>query len=477
MSAFSEQLNACVNLYVERSSGSKNALIDACQVNRSTFFQCMRGSRVPTESFFQTLLQLLQLAPGEEAKLRKLYHIAQIGENVYRSRLRVEKSLEAIATLSGEGIPQIHQFSGAAHINATCIAINGENQVFQELCYLVQAETFLEHPQIDLFLPLRSSSFFEYLKVLYRGCEGKVVRLRQLIQFSRKKEKKAEECMDFFDSILFVLASKCRGYEAYYYYAEAKPSDVIGILYPYSAKTSTGVLFINEKMDQGLFASTQEILNACQGQFEETIGKAKQFSTTIYGPEQIREAFVGFWKKNNHVWHFFSTPCIGGYLTDALLEKYHLKELHPRFSVCCRDLEQWGRYTCFCSAKGLLDFARNGIFPDVPEGTLRPLDMADRKTILEAMLYQPQENCQLYLVDENKLPLSNKYVLCISKDHQIVAYHRALPNVRIHCFKEQNLLDAFTDYFQALTTSQVILPQEEAEQALKEAIACCSQEC
>ena len=72
MSAFSEYLNNCINKYLEGSEGSKNDLIGACKVNRSTFFQCLRGTRVPTQAFFQTLLEVLQLSPGEEAKLRQL---------------------------------------------------------------------------------------------------------------------------------------------------------------------------------------------------------------------------------------------------------------------------------------------------------------------------------------------------------------------------------------------------------------------
>lgn len=53
VSAFSEYLNNCINKYLAGSELSKNDLISTCKVNRSTFFQCMRGMRVPTRNFFR----------------------------------------------------------------------------------------------------------------------------------------------------------------------------------------------------------------------------------------------------------------------------------------------------------------------------------------------------------------------------------------------------------------------------------------
>lgn len=143
VSAFSEYLNNCINKYLAGSELSKNDLISTCKVNRSTFFQCMRGMRVPTQELFQTLLEILQLSPGEEAKLRQLYYIAQIGEPVYQSRQWARKCLETLAVLSAEGVSQIHQFAVATHITAARAAIYGEDQIFQELCQLAQAEIFL----------------------------------------------------------------------------------------------------------------------------------------------------------------------------------------------------------------------------------------------------------------------------------------------------------------------------------------------
>lgn len=279
MSAFSELLTN----YVAKSGLTKNGLIEACQVNRSTFFQCLNGKRLPKESFFEHLLRTLQLSPGEESKLRKLYHIAQIGESVYQNRQCAKKCLETLAALSGNLIPQIYRLDGVAQLTANWASLEGDNRVFQELCHLVQAEMFLPEPKIDLFVPQEDSRFIEYLKVLYRNSGEKNVRLRQLVQFPQGRGKKTRESMEFFDSILFFLASDCMGYEAHYYYSEVDFADTVGVLYPYSVITSTGVLLMNEAMDRALFSAAPAILETCRTQFEVSWARPSSFTPPLRG--------------------------------------------------------------------------------------------------------------------------------------------------------------------------------------------------
>lgn len=110
MSVFAEQLSR----YVEESSFSKNALIAASHINRSTFFQFLSGRRLPNEEKFEALIQALQLGPGDEGKLRRLYKIALIGESVHENRQRAQKCLETLAGLSGDLLPQLHRFQGVS---------------------------------------------------------------------------------------------------------------------------------------------------------------------------------------------------------------------------------------------------------------------------------------------------------------------------------------------------------------------------
>lgn len=474
MSAFSEYLNNCINKYLEGSEGSKNDLIAACKVNRSTFFQCLRGTRVPTQAFFQTLLELLQLSPGEEAKLRQLYYIAQIGEPVYQSRQWARKCLETLAALSAEEVSQIHRFAGATHITADRAAIYGEGQIFQELCQLVQAEIFLDNPQIDLFLPNYNTPFFEYLKVLYRGCSDKCVRLRQLVQLPQKKERKARASLEFLHFALFFMTPSNNRYEAYYYYTDAGPADVIGVLYPYSVITSTSVLLINEKMDQGLFSTSPEILEACHRQFEETTRKAKPFLNTFLRYEQIIPLLCDNCGQGDRRYQFCSSPCFDSYLTDKMRKKYFRSEKKALMEQFSSNLKWKNAEVSFCTRKGILEFARTGMVPNYPEELFLPLEPEDRKEILRRMLQHLLKKGGIYLVDESKLTVSEEFIFVLYEEKWVLAYRKGLPWPRVYQLLEQNLLSAFSDYFQALAKSQLVRPKAEMEQVLQEAIDSCS---
>lgn len=82
MSKFSDQLSQAIKL----SGKSKNQIIEESKINRSSFFQFLNGKRMPTKEHLAAILAALQLTPGEEEQLRKLYEIAEIGENIYESR-------------------------------------------------------------------------------------------------------------------------------------------------------------------------------------------------------------------------------------------------------------------------------------------------------------------------------------------------------------------------------------------------------
>lgn len=469
MSVFSEQLNKCV----EESSFSKNALISASRVNRSTFFQCLSGKRLPTEEHFEALIHALQLGPGDEARLRKLYQIAQIGESVYENRQRAQKCLETLAGLSGDLTPQIHQFQGVTHLTTQRAPLQGENQVFQELCHLVRAEMFLPEPRIDLFLPLENNTFFEYLKLLYRNTEEKTVRLRQLVQFAQKKGEKTKNSLEFFDSILYFLASNCTGYEAHYYYTEADFADTVGVLYPYSIITSTGVLLLNESMDRALFSTTPAIIDACRSQFENALSKTKQFYTLYQGREQVVNFALEQWNGGYSGYQYFSSPCFGAYLTWELMDKYCPGGQETLFEEYYNCVQTGDCYVSFCTERGLLRFAQDGKMGEYPISLVPILEPVDRKELLEVMLHRAPENTRLYLVDEDKLPVSDEFIFSVTNGKRIFSYRKGLPQMRIFCFTEQNLLEVFMEFFSSLPESDFVRPQEELEQVLRQAIDCC----
>ena len=123
-----------------------------------------------------------------------------------------------------------------------------------------------------------------------------------------------------------------------------------------------------------------------------------------------------------------------------------------------------------------MDFARNGLMNEFPEGLVPPLELEDRKTVLETMLYRPPENSRLYLMDPEKTTVSDEFVFSLAKGKRFMTYRKRLPKLRMFCFQEQNLMDAFEDFFESLPESSYVLPRSEVERVLRQAIRCCEEQ-
>lgn len=103
-----------------------------------------------------------------------------------------------------------------------------------------------------------------------------------------------------------------------------------------------------------------------------------------------------------------------------------------------------------------------------------PLDTKDRREVLQKMLQHLLKKGGIYLVDENKLTVSEEFIFTLYEDERILAYHKGISQQRVYQLQEQNLLSAFADYFQTLAKSQLVRPKAELEQVLREAIQSCS---
>lgn len=465
MSKFSDQLSQFVKL----SGKSKNQIIDESKINRSSFFQFLNGKRMPTKEHLTAILAALQLTPGEEEQLRKMYQIAEIGENIYESRKGCAECLEDLALLTGQNRRPIHEFVGEAVYSVSRAPILGENRVYQELCHLAQAEMLKPEPQIDLFLPRQPNDFLKYLKSFYQNKSNKKIRMRQIIQFSLNKEEKTKDILNFFNSLLFLMAVSGDSYEAYYYYSDSVLEDTIGALYPYCVMTSSGVMLVSARMDRALFSATDSILVACHAQFQEAVTRAKPFIENIGGVGQsaVEHGVWDFWRSG---YQYFTAPCFGGYLPDEVLRMYQTPTLAPLMGKYISHMRKENLYVSFCTREGILDFARTGILPEYSDQIVPVVSPKARVLILKEMLYHPNPSKPIYLLDESQIQASSEFIFFVAPKERIILQRRQMKGMKVYVFQENNLINAFTDYFTHLENSDLVLPTRDLNDALLEGI-------
>ena len=459
MSKFSDQLSQAIKL----SGKSKNQIIEESKINRSSFFQFLNGKRMPTKEHLAAILAALQLTPGEEEQLRKLYEIAEIGENIYESRVGCAECLDDLALLTGQNRRPIHEFVGEAVYSVSRAPILGENRVYQELCHLAQAEMLKPEPKIDLFLPRQPNEFLKYLKSFFQNKSNKKIRMRQIIQFSLNQEEKTKDILNFFNSLLFLMAVSGDSYEAYYYYSDSNLTDTIGALYPYCVMTSSGVMLVTARMDRALFSATDSILVACHAQFREAISRAKPFIENIGGTEQttVEHGVWDFWRSG---YQYFIAPCFGGYLPDEVLRMYQTPTLAPLMERYVSHMRKEHRYVSFCTREGLLDFARTGILPEYSDQIVPVVAPKARALILKEMLYHPSK--PIYLLDDSRVQASSEFIFFVAPKERIILQRRQMKGMKVYVFQENNLIHAFSDYFAYLEQSDLILPTRDLNDVL-----------
>lgn len=461
MSKFSDQLSQAIKL----SGKSKNQIIEESKINRSSFFQFLNGKRMPTKEHLAAILAALQLTPGEEEQLRKLYEIAEIGENIYESRVGCAECLDDLALLTGQNRRPIHEFVGEAVYSVSRAPILGENRVYQELCHLAQAEMLKPEPKIDLFLPRQPNDFLKYLKSFFQNKSNKKIRMRQIIQFSLNQEEKTKDILSFFNSLLFLMAVSKDSYEAYYYYSDSNLTDTIGALYPYCVMTSSGVMLVTARMDRALFSATDSILVACHAQFQEAISRAKPFIENIGGTEQtiVEHGVWDFWRSG---YQYFIAPCFGGYLPDEVLRMYQTPTLAPLMEKYVSHMRKENRYVSFCTREGLLDFARTGILPEYSDQIVPVVAPKARALILKEMLYHPNPSKPIYLLDDSRVQASSEFIFFVAPKERIILQRRQMKGMKVYVFQENNLIHAFSDYFAYLEQSDLILPTRDLNDVL-----------
>lgn len=486
MSVFSEYLTNCVNHHIEATRSSKNELIGACCVNRSTFFQCLRGDRLPTRKLLHTLLTLLEIPEAERQELKRLFYVEQIGWDRYQNHRSVVSGLEAFAAFSQMPAARLAPAIGAPERWGSETTLYGKEDVVRAECELIRRELSREEPCIDLFLPPNNRPFFDELKKMYWQRGRKKVRLRQLVQLPREKEEKEQESMALLRFISFFLLSGGDGYEAYYYYADTNYSETLGVLYPYSIVTGEGVLFINEALDACLLSKLPHVQRVCREQFQDNLRRARPFFTTDLGYRQMAKLLCDWEGEKLQAFQFSPLPAFGVYLPGGpmgkLIKRYSAREIHGLLLQFYRNLSQKTEYISFCTKRGLLSFARTGRVPGVAEKDELVLEPKERKEMLEALWRRGVQKGKVCLIDERKLPITDQFSVSAFDGQCVQLRSRGGGRQREYQFLEQNLVECFTGFFQDMTSEpfrseRVQLEQmKQVEQVIQQAIALCGAE-
>ena len=472
MSTFSDYLSRCIDRHVETAGCSKNELIRSCQVNRSTFFQCMRGDRLPTEQLFHTLLERMKLAAEEQEALERRYRLAQLGEERYRRRLAVLRCLEAFSVdlaLPEDWYPPQREETLPAQA-----VLCGREQVLWAMREMTRLELGREKPCMDLFLPMKLDSIFGQIQMAYRSCGKQFYRLRQMVQLPREAEGKELETLALMRRMPDILINDFKGYEAHYYYADTCSPETLGVFYPYTVVTSGEMLLLNRAQDMAVLSSGPQV-QMCRKQFQDNLNRTRPFFCPVSESEKMKRLLCRWRGEKLRAYRFAPMPLYAAHLpvalTAELVRRYCPKELQSLTLDYYRGLKRNADCIDFFSRQGICTFARTGVLLGTVPHT--PIQPEDRKRMMEALLRGPVKQKRLIMVDENQLPISMRCVVTALEGNMLLLRSWEGTSARTYQFLEQNLLESFVDFFQGLAEETARLEHQRTEAVLREAIALC----
>ena len=171
--------------YVDRQSISKNGLVEATGIDRSTFFQILSGKRFPTSEQADLIEKHLELATLERKELKTLYERERIGEKAWMEREFVSRALRMIAEAREQSIDIEINFIPEKIPRVG--NIDGIYNIADYIKRILLVELYAESKEgIDCFVSLdilQNYGFFDILKAIGADQRSRNNRIRQLVEF------------------------------------------------------------------------------------------------------------------------------------------------------------------------------------------------------------------------------------------------------------------------------------------------------
>ncbi len=454
MKSFSEVLNA----YIEMNDLSKNALIQRSEIDRSSFFQILKGKRLPTQTQLETLIRILSLPVTDQKFLTDAYLREKYGDDLYERQnfvlqlFEILKQHDTVAEIQALSVSDIKPLPESS-------ILSGKQELSDFLKSALYQLVLSEDPQtISFFLPIRDFSNlggYEALKTISADRRSKTLHLRQIISLSARQELYAANAYDDFCLFTDFLLSSNLPFEAYYYFDHQNMMDSLGVLFPYFILLPFGMILINKGCDAGYFTTDPGFIRACRTELDKLLPMLLPMVMHIDTLESTIP-YLAQLPDHQKTWYLSWQPGLSYMATDYFIQKYIPEALQEHYRAHSRaflhmdylELTTPEGIQAFWSRGGLkeLSFQLNG----KPEDFLLLFDT-----------YKKRIGKTLCLINSEKIPISRNWSILIVENEAVFLvpidqYQNAI------LIREKNIVSAFTNLFLHLRESDWLLDNDKA---------------
>lgn len=407
---FSELLSEIIS----QSEISKNEMIRACDIDRSSFFKFLNGSRLPTPEQLNRICSKLQFSPLEEKKLRTEYARVTQGEQKVRVGDRIATLLWKLEEASNAAVTEIRE--PVPQTGSSKVVVSGSSQVFELLTNTIVQEVMQgqRECEIDMFLPAFTEDFSKWIINFLGSSLCKNVRIRHLIELPSRSIDSEQLIMDRMRLALLCTAANPDCYSGYYYYSNASMETCVGAFCPYSLVTDHKVIMLNERMNEAIVVEDDLCSEEFKNHFMEALNSSHQLVKIVAAKDVARELINPIKFRYGK---FAEKPFKDGtviYISPASLRNLADKDGDPDFST---------------------------------EGLIKILNEVKRRM-----------GTQIYLIDDKNIPPAKTWYMALSGREKMIFHKKGGKYYFI--ITEAGIVDAFYNFMEDLPNSGNLIKED-----------------
>ena len=401
---------------------SKNTIIRRTGIDRSTFYQILRGTRVPTEEQLQKICYFIHADEAYYTQLIDCYEQERAGEKA-EQRKCVRAFIEA---LSKEDCEPDEKAEG----------------IFSRF---VNREKEAGNARVDMFLPSNSVCTTKlYRAIKEQGIAKEEAELHQIIAEDDGKTETVEESFRRLGEWITYLRSQRAKFHAY-----RMPVSMAGLrtnafpFYIVGEKTLIVVSLDEKKM---VVSTNPSVVKAYRENFKDVLREATEVASTESNTENVRNFLLQLWQNagEDNVYLLTPKPRMWLYADDELISRYMEDPFYVQYGQAYRGLN----IQEFTLQSGIDSFCRDGLtVASGEEIRLAETDMSFIRNMIDR-----HRDSKLLILDENRIHLSQNWRLFLVGTRAAVFVPYATNEYMI-CITSSSVVEPLAEWFSSRTST------------------------
>lgn len=401
---------------------SKNTIIRKTGIDRSTFYQILRGTRVATEEQLQKICYFIHADEDYFMRLIDCYEQERAGEKAEQRRC-VREFIEA---LSAEGSESAEK----------------ADEIFSKF---VRREMEIGNTKFDMFLPSNSVCTARlYCAITEQSVAKGGAELRQIIAEDDGKEETVEESFRRLTEWIGYLRSQRAKFHAY-----RMPVSMAGLrtnAFPFYIVGQQTLIIVSFDEKQMVVSTNPQVVKAYRENFQNVLTEAAEVASTEATTEKVRSFLLQQWQNAGEepVYVLTPKPRIWLYANDDLISRYLSDPFYVQYGQAYRSLN----IQEFTLQSGIDSFCNDGI--TIASGGEIQLAETDMDYVRERI--DSRRDSELLLLDENRIHLSKDWRMFLIGTRAAVFVPYATNEYMI-CITSSNVTVPLAEWFSSRTST------------------------